>query len=228
MREIVFDTETTGLSPADGDRITEIGCVEVIDFVPTGREYHCYVNPQRSLPPKVTEITGLTDEFLADKPLFADVVEDFMEFVGDARMVAHNAEFDKGFVNAELNRHGRSVLPHERFHCTLVMARKKFPGVRNSLDSLCDRFRISLETRDVHGALVDARLLAKVYLELNGGRERRLDIFEKTGGGDSGLVAKAPPRPEALPSLVTERERAAHSAFIEEMGENALWSLYNV
>lgn len=228
MREIIFDTETTGLSPAEGDRITEIGCVEVIDFVPTGKEFHCYVNPQRHIPEKVTQITGLTEDFLSDKPLFADVMEGFLEFVGDARMVAHNAVFDQGFVNAELDRHARPVFDGARFHCTLVMARKRFPGVRNSLDSLCDRFGISLESRDVHGALVDARLLAKVYLELNGGRERRLDIFEKSGSSRDGVIAAAPPRPEALPHRITEKERAAHTSFIEELGENALWSLYNL
>jgi len=227
MREIVFDTETTGLSPAEGDRITEIGCVEVIDFVPTGREYHTYVNPKRAIPEKVTEITGLTEDFLADKPEFADIVDDFMAFVGDARMVAHNAAFDQGFVNAELVNHARPAIEAERFHCTLIQARERYPGVRNSLDSLCDRFGISLDSRDKHGALVDARLLAKVYLELNGGRERRLDIFDASSQERAALSqAAVQARPEPLPARITETEREAHAAFIQELGDKALWALY--
>jgi len=227
MREIVFDTETTGLSPADGDRITEIGCVEVVDFVPTGREFHSYVNPQRPIPQKVIELTGLTNDFLDDKPLFADVVDDFLAFVGDAALVAHNAGFDRDFVNAELERHSRPAIHGERFRCTLVMAREKFPGVRLSLDSLCERFRIPLDARDKHGALIDARLLAQVYLELNGGRERALDIFEEQGAARAVVAGAAPPRPQALPPRITDRERAAHAAFVEELGEKALWALYS-
>jgi DNA polymerase-3 subunit epsilon len=225
-REIVFDTETTGFSPADGDRITEIGCVEVVDFIPTGRTFHTYVNPQRDVPQRVTEITGLTTEFLADKPLFGDVVEAFLDFVEDAPLVAHNAEFDRNFINFELERAQRSVIADERFRCTLVMARGKFPGVRNSLDSLCERFQISLESREKHGALVDAHLLAEVYLELNGGRERSLDLSVGASAAGAALQGACAPRPAPLPDPASADERAAHEAFVAELGEDRLWKLY--
>lgn len=226
-REIVFDTETTGFSPHEGDRITEIGCVELVDFIPTGRTFHSYVNPQRDVPPRVTEITGLTTEFLADKPLFGDVCEEFLDFVADAPLVAHNAEFDRLFVNFELERCAKPIIEDHRFLCTLIMARSKFPGVRNSLDSLCERFRISLEKREKHGALVDAHLLAEVYLELNGGRERRLDLSMSASVTVSGPAAHTHnPRPRPLPDLVSDAERAAHGAFIAALGEKSLWKLY--
>lgn len=225
-REIIFDTETTGFSPNEGDRITEIGCVEVIDLIPTGREYHAYVNPERDIPARVTEVTGLTREFLADKPLFHEVCGEFLDFVGDSRLVAHNAPFDREFINFELERAGRPRIVDDRFFCTLIMAREKYPGIRASLDALCERFRISLESRDVHGAVIDARLLAAVYLELNGGRERRLDIFNDSGAASRIASAPAQQRPSPLGSLITEAERAAHKAFIEELGEDSLWALY--
>ncbi len=225
-REIVFDTETTGFNPADGDRITEIGCVEIVDFLPTGRTFHAYVNPQRDVPQRVTEITGLTAEFLSDKPLFPEVVEGFLEFVQDAPLVAHNAEFDRSFINFELERCARPVIADARFFCTLVMARNKFPGVRNSLDSLCERFRISLEKRDKHSALLDAQLLAEVYLELNGGRERRLDLSAPQESGAALVAGARQPRPNPLPDLVTEAERAAHEAFVAQLGDSSLWKLY--
>jgi DNA polymerase-3 subunit epsilon len=224
MREIVFDTETTGLDPRTGDRITELGCVEVEDFIPTGRTWHAYVNPQRSIPEKVTEITGLTAEFLADKPLFKEVADGFLDFVGDARVVAHNAPFDRGFINMELERIGKPIIGNDRWVDTVVIARKKFPGAHASLDALCKRFGISLETRDKHGAIIDALLLADVYLELNGGRERALDL-----AGDSGEVGgavtfpKRSPRPQALKSRLTEDEQAAHEAFVDSLGENPVW-----
>lgn len=229
-REIVFDTETTGFSPLEGDRITEIGCVELIDFIPTGRTFHSYVNPQRDVPPRVTEITGLTTEFLRDKPLFGDVMEGFLEFVGDAPFVAHNADFDRMFINHELERMQRAAFAAERFTCTLVMARSKFPGVRNSLDSLCDRFSISLAKREKHGALVDAYLLAEVYLELNGGRERRLDLsvtISATVSGGVGITHGARPRP--LSDQISAAELEAHVAFIAAMrkpDKEPLWALY--
>lgn len=224
MREIVFDTETTGLDPRTGDRITEMGCVEVEDFIPTGRTWHAYVNPQRSIPEKVTEITGLTAEFLADKPLFKDVADGFLEFVGDSRVVAHNAPFDRGFINMELERIGKPVIANDRWVDTVVIARKKFPGAHASLDALCKRFGISLETRDKHGAIIDALLLADVYLELNGGRERALDLAGDSGEA-GGVVSfpKRPPRPEALKSRLSQDEQAAHEAFVETLGENPVW-----
>jgi DNA polymerase-3 subunit epsilon len=225
MREIVFDTETTGLDPRTGDRVTELGCVEVVDCIPTGRTYHSYVNPQRSIPKEVVDITGLTSEFLADKPLFESVATDFVGFVGDAVMVAHNASFDQGFINMELERLGLETYSDDRFKDTARMARAKFPGSYVSLDALCKRFDISLDTRDKHGALIDALLLAEVYLELTGGRTRALDLsgLGATGEGQVEFPTR-PSRPEPLGTLQTKEERAAHSAMTDEMGENALWS----
>ncbi|WP_394693286.1 DNA polymerase III subunit epsilon [Hyphobacterium sp.] len=224
MREIVFDTETTGLDPRTGDRITELGCVEVEDFIPTGRTWHSYVNPQRSVPEKVTEITGLTAEFLADKPLFAEIADGFLEFVGDANVVAHNAPFDRGFINMELEKIGKPIIANERWVDTVVMARKKFPGAHASLDALCKRFGVSLETRDKHGAIIDALLLADVYLELNGGRERALDL--SGDNGESGGLVVFPPRParsKPLAARLSEIERAAHQEFVETLGERPIW-----
>jgi len=229
MREIVFDTETTGLDPNTGDRVTEIGCVEVVDCIPTGRTYHTYVNPQRHVPEKVVEITGLTTEFLSDKALFEDIAEDFVSFVGDAVLVAHNASFDRGFINMELVRLGRPPYAEDRFKDTARMARAKFPGSYVSLDALCKRFDISLDTRDKHGALIDALLLAEVYLELTGGRTRALDLSGTAGSEIGGVVFPArPPRSKPLPALQTEKERAAHKSFIEELGEDALWKSQSV
>jgi len=228
MREIVFDTETTGLDPKTGDRITELGCVEVIDCIPTGRTFHTWVNPQRDVPDEVVKITGLTTEFLKDKPLFEEIAQDFVEFVGDAVMVAHNAPFDRGFINMELARLGIDIYPDDRFKDTARIARAKFPGSYVSLDALCKRFDISLETRDVHGALIDAKLLAEVYLELTGGRTQVLDLSgkgaESSGEGKVSFPAR-PARPRALDSRLKDEERAAHSAFVDEMGENALWKV---
>lgn len=227
VREIAFDTETTGFDARGDDRLTEIGCVELIDFLPTGNTYHTYVDPQRELSAKVTEITGLTTEFLKGKPLFADVAQDFMDFVGDSPMIAHNASFDRGFINAGLERAGFAEYPGKRFIDTLMIARQKFPGASNTLDALCKRFDISLATRTTHGALVDAELLAKVYLELRGGRARNLDFaVEQTSV--TVTVARARPRPAKLDSLITEAEAVAHEQFVEEkLGENAIWKRYS-
>lgn len=224
MREIVFDTETTGLDPRTGDRITEMGCVEVEDFIPTGRTWHSYVNPQRSVPAKATEITGLTEEFLADKPLFADVADGFLDFIGDANVVAHNAPFDRGFINMELERIGKPVIANERWVDTVVMARKMFPGAHASLDALCKRFGVSLETRDKHGAIIDARLLADVYLELNGGRERALDLSgEGSEAGGAVVFPARPARSQPLASRLTDAEAATHLRFVETLGERPVW-----
>ena len=224
MREIVFDTETTGLDPMTGDRLTEIGCVEVVDCVPTGRTYHTYVNPQRSVPREVVEITGLTEEFLADKPLFEEVAEDFLAFVGDAGLVAHNSDFDRGFINMELARLGHDTYGEERFKDTARMARAKFPGSYVSLDALCKRFEISLETRDKHGALIDALLLVEVYIELTGGRTRKLDLAGLGADGSGAVRFPArPPRAVPLAARVSTEERDAHAELIAEMGEAAVW-----
>ena len=226
-REIVLDTETTGLDPGRGDRITEIGCVEVIDCIPTGRSFHSYVNPEREVPPEVVEITGLTTAFLADKPLFEVICEELVVFVGDARLVAHNAPFDRGFINAEFARLGVDVLPEERWLDTLELARAMFPGAQTSLDALCRRFNISLERRDKHGALVDAELLAEVYLQLNGGRERSLDFGEAASTATTVTHGeRVRPRPKPLGALLSSDEIAGHEAFVETLGENALWRRY--
>lgn len=225
MREIVFDTETTGFDARGDDRITEIGCIEIIDFLPTGKEFHAYCNPAPTLvPEKVVELTGLTSEFLSDKPKFIEHAEAFLAFIGDSQLVAHNADFDRGFINAELERAGYDPIPTKRFTDTLKIARAKFPGSPASLDALCKRFDISLATRDKHGAIIDSELLAAVYLELNGGRARSLEFADTkplTNAIDTASVA--PPRPVALKALSTSKERAAHQAFIDSMGEDMLW-----
>lgn len=224
MREICFDTETTGFDPRTGDRITELGCVEVEDFIPTGRTWHAYVNPQRSVPEKVTEITGLTAEFLADKPLFGEVADAFLEFVGDAKVVAHNAPFDRGFINMELEKVGKPIIANDRWIDTVVIARKKFPGAHASLDALCKRFGVSLETRDKHGAIIDALLLADVYLELNGGRERALDLSgDNSEVGGAVVFPTRSARPQALAARLSEAEQAAHLDFVETLGERPVW-----
>lgn len=214
-REIVFDTETTGFDAKGADRITEIGCLEVIDLLPTGRQFHAYLDPQRDVPDKVVEITGLTTEFLRGKPLFKDKADEFLEFIGDATLIAHNAQFDMGFVNAELIRAGRDPLPASRFKDTLAMAHAKFPGSPASLDALCKRFGISLSSRDKHGAIIDSELLAAVYLELSGGRAMSLGLDAKAdvAENESGFPA-AKPRDTPLKILPSEAERTAHRDFI--------------
>ncbi len=229
MRDIVFDVETTGLDPYTGDRITEVGCVEVVDFLPTGRTYQSYVNPQRDVDAKAVEITGLTTEFLRGQPLFADIVSDLCDFIGDARVVAHNASFDRGFLNMELERAGRPIVEDGRWVDTLALARVMFPGSPNSLDALCKRFHISLEARDKHGALLDSELLARVYLELNGGRERSLDLNVAAGDAarqkrQSRFAGRRPTAP-----LSTAEEHAAHHAFVEGLGgEEPVWARHGL
>lgn len=244
MREIVFDTETTGVFPehpeaAQRDRIVEIGCVEVINFERTGREFHAYLNPERHVPDEVVRVHGLTREFLQNHPKFADVVDQFLEFVGDARLVAHNAAFDHGFLKAELVRLGREPTPIERFTDTLAIARKRFPGASCSLDALAKRFQLDRYGFDLasrkgaggHGALLDARMLAEVYLELNGGREQRLDfgLAQKAASGEAAAVVTQvlhPPRPRPLAPRSSEAEAQAHAAFVETLGPEALWKQF--
>jgi DNA polymerase-3 subunit epsilon len=227
MRQVVLDTETTGFEPADGHRIVEIGCVELDDHLPTGRNYRCYLNPERPVPPETTRIHGLTDEFLADKPLFADVVEEFLEFLGDAALVIHNASFDLKFVNSELHRVGRPPIPHARAIDTIEIAKSKLPGARYSLDELCKRFAIDLSARTKHGALLDAELTAQVYLELVGGRQRKLSLGPVDVVAVPGAVAAgaARQRPEPLPSRLTPAEAEAHAAFVaKELAKDPLWA----
>jgi len=222
-RQIIFDTETTGFNHDIDDRITELGCVEVIDFIPTGKELRILVNPERDIPAEVTKVTGHTWEALKGERKFADVADEFLEFIGDAALVAHNAGFDMNFVNMELKRCGRRVIEPARFIDTAAMARRKFPGAPASLDALCKRFDISLDSRTKHGALIDAYLLAEVYLELNGGREQGLGFMSKGGADETVVYTPRPPRPAPLPSRVTDEERAAHAALIGEM-DGPVWT----
>lgn len=225
MREIVLDTETTGLDPASGDRIVEIGGVELLNHIPTGRSLHLYLNPQRNMPIEAFNVHGLSEEFLSDKPLFADVVAEFNEFVEDARLIIHNASFDMGFLNAELERAGHPKIPFDRALDTLMLARRRHPGGPNSLDALCSRYGIDNSRREKHGALLDAELLAEVYIELIGGRQAMLTLVETNTRGASG-PAQVAVRPQPLPPLITEAEKTAHAAFVATIGDGAIWRKY--
>lgn len=228
MREICFDTETTGLDPNQGHRLVELGGVEMINRVPTGEVYHVYINPERDMPTEAFEIHGLSEAFLADKPLFADVVDDFLEFLGDATLVIHNASFDMKFLNAELEACGRPRLPMSRAIDTVAMARSKFPGAAASLDALCKRFEIDNSARTKHGALLDAELLAEVYIELTGGRQTGLSFADDAGASPETQsdfqVSAAPERPvrPARPHAPSDAEVAAHAAFLEKI-DGAIW-----
>ena len=230
MREIVFDTETTGLKPEEGDRLVEIGMVELIDLVPTGKTFHAYINPLRDMPIEAFRVHGLSAEFLADYPTFGDpkVVDAMLDFMGDSQLVAHNAEFDRKFINWELKTIGLPEVPFERCTDTIVIARKKFPGAPANLDALCKRFGIDLKDRTLHGALLDAKLLAAVYLELMGGRERSFGFLDNTkGNGSSNEIkefAKRGTRVKKLGSQITPAELKAHEEFIAKMGENSFWA----
>lgn len=223
-REIVFDTETTGFKARDGDRITEIGCIEIMDLLPTGKSFHAYCDPEgRELPPRVVEITGLTNDFLRGKPKFKDHAQGFLDFIGDSPLIAHNSDFDKSFINEELFNAGFDILPNSRFIDTLIMARKAFPGANNTLDGLCKRFDISLSSRDTHGAIIDSELLAKVYLELNGGRARSFDL-DTAKPAEITRTHKAPKRPIPLAPLSTQAERETHKDFVKTaLGEKSYW-----
>jgi DNA polymerase III subunit epsilon len=229
MREIIFDTETTGLSPAAGDRLVEIGCVEIINRFPTGKTFHVYLNPERDMPEDAFKVHGLSAEFLSDKPLFASVADEFEAFIGDAQLVAHNATFDVNFVNAEFARVGKPPLTMDRVVDTVQLARRKFPGARNSLDALCERFGIDNSRRTKHGALLDSEILAEVYVELLGGRQgtMALDASDRTAGGGPALRSVAVrPRPDPLQPLITAAEVEAHAAFVKDLGEKAIWNRY--
>jgi len=226
MREIVLDTETTGFEPEDGDRIVEIGAVELLNHVPTGRTYHQYINPQRSMPKEAFEVHGLGDDFLRDKPLFVDIAQAFVDFIGDATLVIHNAAFDMKFLNAELGWVKRPLLPMDRALDTLAIARRRFPGSPASLDALCRRFGIDNSNRTLHGALLDSEILAEVYLELIGGRQPDFALATDPtdqSRGETGSTWRARPRPTPLSSRLTESEAAAHAAFVAELGDDAFW-----
>jgi len=225
MREIVLDTETTGFEPADGHRIVEIGCVELIDHLPTGASKQFYLHPERPVPMESQRVHGLSDEFLADKPKFAEIVEELMTFIGDAALVIHNASFDLKFMNSELHRVGRAPLPFARAIDTIEIAKNKLPGARYSLDELCKRFAIDLSARTKHGALLDAELTAQVYLELVGGRQKKLSL-DPVAIAQVAEIRVARIRPVALPSRVTAGELAAHAEFVaKELGEKSLWAM---
>jgi DNA polymerase-3 subunit epsilon len=227
-REIVLDTETTGLSPAMGDKLVEIGCVELINHIPSGRHYHVYLNPQRSMPEEAFRVHGLSDEFLADKPLFKAVAGDFLDFIGDATLIIHNAPFDMGFLNAELERAGHRPLANTVID-TVMLAREKHPGARVSLDALCKHYGIDNSRRTLHGALLDSEILAEVYLELIGGKQVSLALVaevEVTTIGTSQTRIAVAPRPVPLPGRTSEAEAEAHAAFIAKMGDSAIWARY--
>ncbi|WP_371156001.1 DNA polymerase III subunit epsilon [Jannaschia sp. 2305UL9-9] len=225
MREIVLDTETTGFEPEAGDRIVEIGAVELINYVPTGRTYHQYINPERSMPDGAFQVHGLGDDFLKDFPVFAQIGQAFVDFIGTDRLVIHNAAFDMKFLNAELKWMGLAPLPMAQSLDTLAIARSKFPGSPASLDALCRRFGVDNSNREKHGALLDSEILAEVYLELIGGRQPTLTLAgqEKRVAVDDGANWKARPRPKPLPSRLTEAERAAHAAHVDGLGDGAIW-----
>ena len=227
MREIVLDTETTGLDPFQGHRVVEIGCVELVNRFPTGKTFHCYLNPERDMPTDAEAVHGLTVEFLKDKPLFADVVEDFLAFVGDAPLVIHNAAFDLAFLNAELERLARPALGRERLLDTLLLARRKHPAGPNRLDDLCSRYSIDNSRRTKHGALLDAEILAEVYLELIGARQASLGLGDAPTD-TTGVVRLVAVRARPIPLMprLTAVERAAHLAFVATLGMHAIWRDY--
>lgn len=232
MREIVFDTETTGLQPENGDRLVEIGAIELFNHIPTGRTFHEYINPERPVPAEVVAIHGLDDAFLRDKPVFSRIVDDFLNFIGeDGMLVAHNAEFDLRFLNAELRRAARPLLDRARIVDSLALARDRFPGANNTLDGLCRRFGIDNSGRVLHGALLDSELLAEVYLELIGGRQPGLELSTEPRDGaqiDNSAAAPRRARPRPLVPRLTEAELLAHAEFVDGMGENALWRRFSM
>ena len=225
MREIVLDTETTGLDPHTGDRIVEIGAIELVNHLATGEVFHVYINPERPMPAEAFQIHGLSDEFLSDKPVFADIADDFLKFVTGGVLVIHNASFDMKFLNAELARVDKPPLPDEQVLDTLEIARRKNPGGANSLDALCRRYGVDNTGRVKHGALLDSELLAEVYLELTGGRQPNLVLVgnDDTAEARAAEDVKLAPRPAPLPSRLTEAEAGAHRDLIDEIGEAALW-----
>ena len=229
MREIVLDTETTGLDPNKGDRLVEIGCIELLNRIPTGATFHAYLNPDRDMPAEAFAIHGLSIEFLKTHKRFADVVDDFLAFIGnDAPLVIHNASFDHGFLCAELKRLDRALISRDRLVDTLALARRKHSAGPYNLDALCGKYGIDNSRRTKHGALLDAEILAEVYLELIGGRQAQLGLAESTGTRTTGIdgVAAVRARPAPLTSPLTDAERTAHAQFVATLGDNAIWRNY--
>lgn len=231
-REIVLDTETTGFDPRTGDRMIEVGCIEIEDLLPTGRTFHRLINPERLIPPDAIRVHGITDEKVRDAPKFAEIVIDLCDFIGDAPIIAHNAQFDRNFIDHEFGRCGRALFPEDRWIDTLKLAQSRFPGMANSLDALCKRFKVSLVERTLHGALIDARLLAEVYLELKGGKERRLDLSASRATVAAAAAVAAQgygPRPRPLPVRDDAPEQAAHIAFLQaNLKDRSLWEAYGL
>jgi DNA polymerase-3 subunit epsilon len=228
MREVVFDTETTGLDPYQGHRLVEIGCIELVNRFPTGQTFHRYLNPERDMPSEAFAIHGLSHDFLQSKPLFANIAVDLLTFIGDAALIAHNAVFDLGFLNAELERVKRAAIPRDRLVDTLLLARRKYPGGSNRLDDLCARFGIDNSRRTKHGALLDAELLAEVYVELVDARQAQLGLVVMPASqiSVSNIAASAKVRPVPLCLRITDTERAAHGALVAELGAKAIWNDY--
>jgi len=227
MREIVLDTETTGLDPYQGHRMVEIGCIELINRIPSGQSFHRYLNPEREVPAEALAVHGLTDDFLKDKPFFGEIADELLSFIGDSPLVAHNAIFDLGFLNAELERTGKPMLQRDRLVDTLLLARRKHPGVTNRLDDLCQRYGVDNSRRTRHGALLDAEILAEVYLELIDARQAQLILVESgpvAAGATVTLGLRMRPTP-LLPRLTAE-EQAVHLAFLATLGEHAIWRQY--
>ena len=226
MREIVLDTETTGLDPLRGDRLLEVGCIELINRMPTGQTFHRYINPERDMPAEAFAVHGLSTEFLASKPLFSEVAEEFLAFIGDAPLVIHNASFDVSFINAELDRLKRGPIAKDRLVDTLLLARRKHPGVSNRLDDLCSRYAIDNSRRTKHGALLDAELLAEVYIDLIGARQSQLILAAETIDIRVGAGGDTPRRQRAVPLVlrVSEEDRLAHRAFVATLGDKPIWN----
>jgi DNA polymerase-3 subunit epsilon len=226
MREIVLDTETTGLDPANGHRVIEIGCVELLNAIPTGQNFHVYLDPQRDMPEEAFRVHGLSAEFLAGKPLFGDIGADFLNFIADGKIIAHNAEFDMRFLNAELALLKIAPIGPDRVIDTLALARRRFPGAANSLDALCARYGIDASRRTKHGALLDAEILAEVYAELTGGRQASLVFGASVRAAGDASGALLTQRMEPCPTAPSAEELAAHCAFVAGLGPNPLWSAY--
>tara|TARA_B100000925_G_scaffold249014_1_gene199894 strand:- start:316 stop:1005 length:690 start_codon:yes stop_codon:yes gene_type:complete len=225
MREIVLDTETTGLSPDNGDRIVEIGCVELINHVPTNNTYQVYLNPEKDMDPGAEKVHGLTNEFLLDKPKFIEIADSFLDFIGDSNLIAHNADFDINFLNSELLRAKKDKINNDRVIDTLKIARSKFPGARNSLDALCKRFFVDNSNRSLHGALLDSELLAEVYLELVGGKEPDLEFSTKTikTNNIQNRISKVSRRKNKLKSRITSIDEKNHKDFLASLPKKSLW-----
>jgi DNA polymerase-3 subunit epsilon len=229
MREIVLDTETTGFDPRGGDRMVEIGCIELVNHIPSGREWHSFLDPERDMPQSAFDVHGLSREFLTGKPLFTDVAEDFIEFIGQDRLIIHNANFDVGFLNAELETAGGVSISMDRVTDTLALARRKHPGASNSLDALCKRYGVDTSQRTKHGALIDCVLLASVYIELIGGHQAGLDLARGARAASAGVGASViEPRPAPLTPRLSATEIQDHQAFVATLGAKALWHRYKI